>query len=251
MGKLHEGDGTRGMKYSGAILAVVALILAVILAVVPARTQETAAPATPPAEYRLQFGDTVDVRFFYNPEINEQNVVIRPDGRISLQLIGDVQFAGKTVEEVCRDLEEQYAKILKTPRASVQIRAYGAQKAYVTGEVPRPGTIQLTSTMSVLAAINEAGGVTIRGNRNRAVLVRRMSDGKPAQREIKLFENKQPTQDALLALQPFDVILVPETKIARADRWVDQHIRQLIPLNMNAGFTYLWQNLPGTVIPPF
>ncbi|MDX2267555.1 MAG: polysaccharide biosynthesis/export family protein [Bryobacter sp.] len=208
----------------------------------------------PAADYRMKPGDVVDVRFFYNPEINEQNVVIRPDGKISMQLIGDVQFAGRTVEEVSQTIAAAFQKELKNPKVSIQIRGYSTQKAYVAGEVPRPGTISLNSTMTVLAAISEAGGILPRGNRQKVVLIRKMPDGKPGRKEIVLFAGKQPTPESQMELQPFDVILVPETKIARVDRWVDQFLRQTIPVNLSAGFTYLWQNNPGgggAVIAPF
>ncbi len=209
----------------------------------------------PVTAYRLQSGDIVDVRFFYNPEINEQNVQVRPDGKISMQLIGDVQFAGKTVDEIGRAIEEAFTKTLKSPRVSIQIRGYASQKAYVAGEVPRPGTISLGTSMTVMAAISEVGGILPRGNRQKVILIRKMPDGKPGRKEIQLFVGKQPAPDALLALQPFDVILVPETKIARVDRWVDQFLRQTLPFNLAAGFTYLWQNNPGaggsTVVAPF
>ena len=224
----------------------------------PAEAKPTQPQAASEADarpaYRLQSGDTIDVRFFYNPELNEQSVQIRPDGRISVHLAGDVQVAGRTAEEVSRYLEEVLAKSLKTPRVSVQIRGYVVQKAFVSGEVPRQGTISLASPMTLLGAIGEAGGITIRGNRNRVILIRKMPDGTPARRDIRLFQGRRPTMDAQLLLQPFDVLLVPESNIARVDRWVDQYIRQLIPVNMAAGFTYLWQKNPGGVegvITPF
>ena len=106
-------------------------------------------------EYRLQPGDTVDVRFFFNPEMNEQGVQIRPDGRISMQMVGEVLLAGRTVGEVTRQMEKDYASLLKTPRVTVQIRGYAAQKAFISGEVPRPGTISLATPMTLLAALGE------------------------------------------------------------------------------------------------
>lgn len=218
--------------------------------------KDATVPQAAPADYLIQPGDTVDVRFFFNPEMNEQGVQVRPDGRISMQLVGDVQFAGKTVAEVSKVIEEAYAKTLRTPKVSIQIRGYSTQKAYVAGEVPRPGTISLGSSMTVLTAIGEAGGILARGDRKRVVLIRKMDDGKPARRDIQLFAGKTPTPDAMIPLKPFDVILVPESKIARVDRWVDQYIRQMIPMNMSAGFTYLWQHNPvggggGVVVAPF
>lgn len=225
---------------------------------VPAQAGEIPppSPAGPAGNYRMQAGDVVDVRFFYNPELNEQGVQIRPDGRIAVHLIGDVTFAGRTVEEVRKELETSYAQSLRYPRITVQLRGYSTQKAYVSGEVMRPGMVSLTSAMNLLAAVSEAGGIKLTGAQNRVVLIRKMPDGTPGSRQVSLFLKGKPTPDALLPLQPFDVVLVPETKIARMDRWVDQHIRSLLPVNMNAGFTYLWQNLSnggsGTVVaPPF
>jgi len=228
----------------------------------PLLTGQTTPPQTPPAvdpdpQYRMQQGDVVDVRFFYNPELNEGSVIIRPDGRISLQLVGDVMLAGRTVEEVRKDLEAAYSSQLKTPRISIQIRGFSAQKAYVSGEVLRPGTVSLAASATVLTALGEAGGISLRGDRNRVVLIRRLPDGLPGKQELKLFSYRHVVGFRFCALKPFDVILVPETKIARVDRWVDQVIRQMIPLNLNAGFTYLWQhgfrpNAPNVpIVAPF
>ncbi|MBM3785482.1 MAG: polysaccharide export protein, partial [Acidobacteria bacterium] len=173
----------------------------------PLLTGQTTPPQTPPAvdpdpQYRMQQGDVVDVRFFYNPELNEGSVIIRPDGRISLQLVGDVMLAGRTVEEVRKDLEAAYSSQLKTPRISIQIRGFSAQKAYVSGEVLRPGTVSLAASATVLTALGEAGGISLRGDRNRVVLIRRLPDGLPGKQELKLFSYGKPTPAAMLPLNP-------------------------------------------------
>jgi protein involved in polysaccharide export with SLBB domain len=215
--------------------------------------QPAPAAAAPPAPkpYVIQNGDVLDVRFFFNPELNEQNVQVRPDGCISLQIAGDVQLAGKTVEQARKDIEAIFAKEVKTARVSIQIRTFGAEKVYVSGEVPRPGLISLTSPLNLLAAISDAGGITKLGDRNRVVLIRKTPEGTPARLEVKLFAAGKPTPQAMMPLQAFDVVLVPESKIARADRWVDQWIRQLIPANLNAGFQYLYQTQSPVPIVPF
>lgn len=228
-----------------------------VFSVFAAEAAETG-PVTKPAlavqaerKYVIQSGDVLDVRFFYNPELNEQNVQVRPDGRISLQIVGDVELAGKAVEAATKEIEQLFAKELKTPRVSLQVRTFASQKVYVSGEVPRPGPLSLAGPQTVLGAIGEAGGATKLGDRKRAVLIRRGPDGAPVRYDIVLFAGKQPTREALAGLQPFDVILVPESKIARTDRFVDQWIRQLIPANMNVGFQYLWQNQGTSTVLPF
>jgi polysaccharide export outer membrane protein len=206
--------------------------------------QETSLPAV---VYRIQPGDVVDVRFFFNPELNEQNVRVRPDGRIALQLSGDVDLAGKTADEASRMIEDLFAKELKSPRVSIQIRQYESQKVFVSGEVPKPGMISLASHMTILAALSEAGGITITGNRKRVMLIRKGEDGKPEHRQVTLFAGGRATNQAMEHLRPFDVILVPESKIARVDRWVDQYLRKISPANLFVGFNYLWQRAPEAI----
>src|SRR5258708_37674646 len=109
---------------------------------------------------------------FYNPELNE-SVQIRPDGRISLQLIGEVEVASKTIEEASRMLREKYSKEVRTPDLTIQVRTYASQKVYVVGEVYHPGLINLPGPMTVFDAISEAGGIKATGNRKLAILLRK------------------------------------------------------------------------------
>jgi polysaccharide export outer membrane protein len=199
--------------------------------------------------YRLNPGDDVEIRFFFNPELNEL-VMIRPDGRVSLQLAGEVVLAGKTVAEASAELEELYRKEIRTPRVSIQVRKFGAQKVFVTGEVLRPGPIALPGSVTVLQAISEAGGIKGTGDPKTIILIRKGPDGLPSGRKLNLSAKGMPAPEAGTLLAPFDVVVVPESGIARVDRWVDQHIRQLIPFNLSAGFTYLFQNVPGGAIIP-
>ena len=234
------------------------IICVVLLAALTASAQhEKLAPSLtePPisadmfTRYRIMPGDVLDIRFFYNPELNEQEVAVRPDGRISLQLVGDVEIASKTPEEGRKLIEQLFTSRVRTPSVTIQIRKYASNKVYVTGEVPKPGLIPLEGPMSLIAAVSEAGGITIKGNRNKVMLVRRMPDGTAARRSVKLYERGEITEDAMVTLQPFDVVLVPESAIGRADRWVDQYLRQLSPANLAVGFQYL--RSPQQSIPVF
>ncbi len=77
---------------------------------------------TPPQDYRVQVQDELDIKFFFNPELNE-TVLVRPDGRIALQLIGEVSIVGYSVEEIREVLVEQYASQLKNPEIAVLLRS--------------------------------------------------------------------------------------------------------------------------------
>jgi protein involved in polysaccharide export with SLBB domain len=183
------------------------------------------------APYRLAAGDTVELKFFYNPELNE-TVQIRPDGTISLALIGDVQMSGKTASDVSAELQQRYRTIVKDPANTVQIRTYGRQIVYVGGEVARPG--------SVLEAVLDAGGPRVTAASS-VVLIRQNEKGVPVSQVISIkSQHRNVPQAAGIQLQAFDVLLLPESKIAQVDRWVDQYIKQVLPGQLNGGFTYLF-----------
>jgi protein involved in polysaccharide export with SLBB domain len=226
-------------------LACLALLVGA-LSTLPAQTAEP----QPAQGYKLSAGDVVEIRFFLNPELNEQ-MQIRPDGRVSLLLVGETELAGLTIAEATQKIEQLYANEVRAPRASIQVRQYAAQKVFVTGEVVRPGPFNLPSRMTLLEAISEAGGLKRTADEGLAVLIRKGPDGAPVGRLVKPMKKGQPTSDAGIVLQPFDLVMIPESRIARIDRWVDQHIRQIIPVNASAGFAYIMQPQGGGTIPVF
>jgi polysaccharide biosynthesis/export protein len=202
--------------------------------------------AQTPAPYVLHPGDVVELKFFYNPELNE-NVQIRPDGQIALALIGEVKISGKTPGQVTEELQALYRPIVKNPRIVLQVRSFAGQRVYVGGEVTRPGTVTLIDQQTVLDAIMESGGLKHTSG-DYLLLIRRGDVGKPFMQRVSLRnQNNLPSEASQMRLQPFDVLLVPESKIARVDRWVDQFLRQTNPASLNAGFSYL---LGGTVALP-
>lgn len=224
-------------RFSLAFLMVFVLLAAVTRRSA-AQNPDPNAPTLNP-EYQLAPGDVVDVQFFYNPELN-QKVQIRPDGRISLRLVGEVELATKTVPAAVRDLEGAYRKVLKTPSISLQIAGYASQKVYVGGEVLRAGAVNMPGDLTVLQALMEAGGPTHSASTTSVVLIRRDDRGVPYVQRLSLRSAKGGTSEvATTRLRPFDVVLVPESRVARMDRWVDEHIRRMSPAILTAGFSYL------------
>lgn len=229
------------MRFCRFVLPLMMLVLAGNVS----GQQPSSVPQPAPVEtvrYRLAPGDVVLVRFFFNPELNDETQ-IRPDGTISLQLIGEVQLAGRTIGDVSEELERRYKPEVKSPRITLQVRSYSSQKIYVTGEVVRPGTINLIGGQDVMSAIAEAGGVRETGKFKSAILVRKAPDGRVMVRRLQL---NMPNQVAE-KLQPFDVVVVPPRAIVKIDRFVEEYIRGVIPANLNAGFQYLYNNTSSAV----
>ena len=202
--------------------------------------QGNAAVSLPdPAGYRLWSGDVIEIRFFYAPELNN-TLQIRPDGRVAMPLVGEIEVSNRTVSDVSSTLEKLYSKELKNPAVTIYVRSYASQKIYVGGEVQKPGAISLIGNLSMFQAIMEAGGIRNTGNSREAILIRKGDDGLPVTRHISLRNTRdEPSGASSLMLVPFDVVLVPETKITHLDGWIDQHVRQLTPGIFTFGFSYL------------
>src|SRR5262245_59044784 len=95
-------------------------------------TMATARPES--AAYRIQNGDSLAIRFYRNPELNN-DVVVRPDGMISLPLIDDVPAAGTSPQDLGKTLEQRYQGELATPDVTVIVAKFGAERIFVGGEV--------------------------------------------------------------------------------------------------------------------
>jgi polysaccharide export outer membrane protein len=177
--------------------------------------------------YRLAPGDLIDVKFPYHPEENER-VPVRPDGQVSLQVTGDIQAAGLTVKELERNIIQRASTTLKDPVVSVVIAALAEHKVYVGGDVLKPGFVNFREGMTPLQAIIERGGFTDTAKADEVLYITRIGDEIQAQR-LDLQSVVDGDSNEEIAMAPDDIVFVPKTWIGKADVWVDQWIRGLLP----------------------
>jgi len=188
-------------------------------------------------EYRIQAGDGLEVKFFYNPELNEQ-IIVRPDGRISLQLIGDLMAAGLTPAELTSLLVEKYSPELAQPKITIFLRSFAGNKVFVDGEVNGPGLQDLTGPLTLRQSIARAGGLKETARTNEIVIIRQQPN---AGRVVitadlkKVNDGSDMSQD--LHLQPYDIVYVPKSPIANLNLWVNQYIRNVLPVMPTSFFT--------------
>ncbi|GJL49378.1 polysaccharide biosynthesis/export family protein [Candidatus Nitrospira salsa] len=185
-------------------------------------------------EYIIQPGDELDIKFFYNPDLNEL-VTVRPDGRISLQLVGETIAAGRTPYSLTELLKKEYDRELKQPEITVIVRSFGA-RIFVDGEVEKPGELELTGPLTVMQAISRAEGATDEAW-DQALIIRRIQGKQPFVIAIDIksvLSGEDFSQD--IGLVPFDIVYVPRSPIADVNLWVDQYIRQNIPIRFGAFF---------------
>jgi len=186
------------------------------------------APLTP---YLLQAGDLLAIRFYRNPEL-DQDVTVRPDGMISLPFVDEVKAAGRSPKELDQELTRRYTGELATPDVTVIVQQFAGHKVYVGGEVGTQGVIPMITPLTLYQAIQEAGGFLVTAHPETVVVVRRDRSGKVVSRLVNLEhvqDGSNLAEDVYLA--PYDVVWVPKSSVANAGTFVDQYIRQLLPFN--------------------
>lgn len=144
-----SGDGILNIR-----LAAAALLLCVAGAA--AQADDTGTNA---AQYRLQPGDTLQVAVWKEPDLSAE-VIIRPDGRLSFPLAGDVPAADRTIDELRGELESRIRRFVPEAVLTVSVRALTGNRIYVIGKVARPGDFPLQRPIDVVQALALAGGAT-------------------------------------------------------------------------------------------
>lgn len=120
------------------------------------------------AEYTIGLGDILDVSVWQWPDLTMPSVIVRPDGKISFPLVGDVQAEGLTLTALDAVLTGRLEEFIKAPEVSVSIAQFGGRKVIVLGEVGSQGVYAPTGKTSVLEVVALAGGVSpLRGHRKR------------------------------------------------------------------------------------
>jgi len=140
-----------------------------------AQTPERAESPTVPL-YVIQPNDLLKIFVWKQPDMSGQ-VLVRPDGRISLPLVQDIQAAGRTPAELKQKIEESLKEYLEFPTVTVIVEAIQSYRVFVTGQVTKPGPITTEKAISVLQAIALAGGFLPVARPAETVIVRSTSEG--------------------------------------------------------------------------
>src|SRR3984885_6360550 len=179
----------------------------------PATAAEPLVPAAVSPDYLIGAGDSLHVFVFQNEDLTV-TVPVRPDGKISTPLVEDMVAVGKTPSQLARDIEKALAVYVKSPEVNVIVTlpASAFSQVRVIGQVLHPQAIPYRSGMTVLDAVLAVGGLSQFAAGNRAHLVRNVN-GKSEEFKVKLGALvKYGDMKQSLALQPGDVLVVPETR---------------------------------------
>jgi polysaccharide export outer membrane protein len=133
-------------------------------------------PATDDPNYVIGPQDVLDISVWKEPELTRP-VPVRPDGKISMPLLNDVQAAGRTPLQLAADITAGLKKFVTDPQVTVIVMTINSQRVFILGEVSRAGAYPLLPNMTVLQALSSAGGFTVYANLKK-IYVLRVEDGK-------------------------------------------------------------------------
>jgi polysaccharide export outer membrane protein len=171
----------------------------------------TPAPVPAPvtdAEYVIGSEDVLQINVWKETDISS-SVPVRPDGKISLPLLNDVQAAGLTPLQLAATIVERLKQFISEPRVTVIVTAMNSRRAYVMGQVTRQGAVLLVSNLTVLQALSAAGGPVQFAN-TKKIYVLRAEGGKQQRIPFNydsVIKGKNPEQN--INLKPGDTIVVP------------------------------------------
>jgi polysaccharide export outer membrane protein len=189
------------------------------------------------AIYRLRSGDRITTRFYHVPQL-DQEAVVRPDGKIALKLVGDLQAAGKTTTQLSAEVSKAYAPLFVKAKAIVILRESTGYRVFTAGQLNNPRQISLmTDARTVLESLAVSGGVTENGTLSHVYLIRKLpTEQYPMIAELNLkdaLSGEDPSQD--VELMPDDFVYVPSSSLSNLNLALRQYFFNNFNLSTGVG----------------
>lgn len=188
-------------------------------------------------------GDVLSVRFYYNPELNK-TVKVREDGKISLDMFQGIDAAGLSPEDLQKKLVDMYAHEFTNPVITIDVDASASGSVYVTGEVQAPGVQEWHGNLTLAMALTASHVNQKTAGIKSVFLIRASEPGKF--NAYKLDASLPVGKSRDLQILPGDVLFVPRKFIVKADDFMDQYVRELLPATPNAAAEVLFT--PGNPV---
>jgi polysaccharide export outer membrane protein len=166
----------------------------------------SAAPASSDT-YVIGASDVLSVTVFKEPTLSG-SLLVRPDGMVSIPLLGDVKASGKTPLQLADEVADALKKYVQNPNVSVVLTQINSKRVYLIGEVGKPGPVEMTSGMTLLQAIATAGGLTQYAN-SKKIYILRSEAGKQQKIAVRYKQALRGDGSLNLILEPGDTIVVP------------------------------------------
>jgi len=175
--------------------------------VTPAQTAPEATKTVPAEGYVIGASDVIAVTVFKEPTLSG-SLLVRPDGMISMPLLGDVKASGKTPLQLADEVAVKLKKYIQDPNVTVVLSQNNSKIVYLLGEVAKTGPIAMTPGMTLLQAIATGGGLTVYANSKKIYLLRN-TGGKQEKIPVQYKQALKGDGSLNLTLNPGDTIVVP------------------------------------------
>jgi polysaccharide biosynthesis/export protein len=165
------------------------VILSVLVGVVGCHGPSTEAveeASNSQKDFLLGPEDVLDIVIWKNDDLSQKGVVIRPDGKISMPLIGEIQASGRTANQLATQIAARLKEYKDNPVVTVGVKEVNSYYVYVLGEVSKPGKYQLKSHATVLQAVAIASGFTNYASKNKMKVIRHVQGDDGTMREIRI-----------------------------------------------------------------
>ena len=170
---------------------------------------DTAPQSAVDSDYKIGPQDVLRIDIWKEPDISRTAIPVRPDGKISLPLLNDIQAAGLTSMQLAGVIREGLTKYITSPQVTVTVTEINSRRVYCQGEFLKPGALVLLPNMTALQAISSCGGFS-QFAKIKKIYILRYEGGKPKQYPFNykdVIKGNKPEDNILL--QPGDVIVVP------------------------------------------
>lgn len=183
--------------------------------------------------YLLAPGDRLELTVYTAPELSRE-VIVSPDGRLRLPLIEPVAAAGRTPEDVEAVIRTAYGAQLVRPDLDLLVTEFASQQVFVGGAVTSPGLFDLPGQIDPFQALILAGGRTDQARTGEVFVMRRLPGGEVRTAVFDIDAGlRNPELAAWGPLQRFDVVYVPRSAIANQNQFIQQYVRNALPIQFS------------------
>ncbi|HEC69725.1 MAG TPA: hypothetical protein ENI31_05550 [Candidatus Omnitrophica bacterium] len=172
-------------------------------------------------QYVVGIGDILSISVWENPDLT-QDVIVRPDGKISFPLIDEVQAAGLTISELDRRITNKLKEYIRFPDVSISLKKMGGRKVIILGQVRSPGVYSLSGSCTLLEAIALAGGFTNDAVTSSVIVIKGGLANPKAERINLARAIRKPQSKQNIVLESEDIIFVPKKFIANLNYFLKQ-----------------------------
>jgi len=181
-------------------------------------------PASREADsYYIGYGDVLDVNFLYETKYSREEIKVRPDGRITYPLAGEMFVAGMSPAGLDSVLTARFSEIVLDPQITVIVRDFQPQMVYVLGEVGTPGDYEYVRDMTLTKALAVAYGYTHDARKSNVLVIRRIAEDHIIGIEVNIDAILSKNDFSLdIPLRPFDIVYVPKSRIATTEQFIER-----------------------------